>query len=86
MLVCEKSPLTFTPVKLNGVVPIFARTRFCAVLAVPTNCAAKVRLAGDTCAVKPTPVPLRLTVCAPLEAEEVIDKVPVRAPVWVGVK
>ena len=86
LLVIEKSPVRRTLVKLKGVVPTFDKTRFCAVLDDPTICAPKVRLTGETTAAKPIPVPVRLTAWAGLEAEVVIDSVPVRDPVCVGVK
>ena len=66
--------------------PVLLSVTGCDALVVPTFWLLNVRLPGETCAVRAIPVPVRLTVCAALEAEVVIDNVPVRAPVWVGVK
>ena len=53
---------------------------------MPTAWLAKVRLEGATVTVGTIPVPVKLTVCGLPLALSVIDRVPPRAPLVVGVK
>ena len=57
-------------------------------LVVPTACEANVKLAGVAVTVTTVavPVPVKLTVCGEFDAVSVIEIVPVRVPVTVGVK
>ncbi len=70
-------------------VPLLVSVTVCAALVVPTCWLLKVRLVLERVtagAVGATPVPVRLTLCGLPAALSVIDSVPVRVPVAVGVK
>jgi hypothetical protein len=57
-----------------------------AALATSTGCEPKLRLAGEKVGFTRMPLPERLTFCGLLEAASVNVSVPVRVPVWLGVK
>ncbi len=79
-----KSPLTIlaaTPVSAAS--PVFVSVTACVALAVPTVCAAKLKLNGASPSVAAAcPTPLNATVCVP--ALSVTLKLPVRVPLAVG--
>ncbi len=67
-------------------VPLLVSVTVCAALVVPTCWLLKVRVLLDNVTAGAIPVPLRLTLCGLPAALSVIDSVPVRVPVAVGVK
>ncbi len=73
---------------VSGAVPLLVSVTACAALVLPTCWLPKLRLVGERVtagAVGATPVPVRLTLCGLPAALSVIDTVPVRVPVAVGV-
>ncbi len=74
---------------LSVAVPLLVSVTACAALVVPTCWLLKVSVVLERVtagAVAATPVPVRLTLCGLPAALSVIDTVPVRVPVAVGVK
>ncbi len=71
---------------LSVAVPLLVSVTACAALVVPTCWLLKVRVLLDNVTAGAIPVPLRLTLCGLFGALSVIDSVPVRVPVTVGVK
>ena len=67
-------------------VPLLVRVTAWAALLVPTCWLANVRVVLDKVTAGAIPVPLRLTVCGLPAPLSVMDTVPVRVPVVVGVK
>ncbi len=71
---------------LSVAVPLLVSVTACAALVVPTCWLLKVSVLLDNVTAGAIPVPLRLTLCGLFGALSVIDTVPVRVPVAVGVK
>src|SRR5690242_3039258 len=63
--VCEKSPVMLMLPTARGWLPVFDKVTVCATLVVCNTWAAKVSESGDTEAIAPSPVPLRLAVKLP---------------------
>jgi hypothetical protein len=61
LLTIAKSPVGWTPLKVNGPLPVLETVIVCGVLVVPTVAAAKVRLDGLMLATPAIPVPLTAT-------------------------
>ncbi len=66
-------------------VPLLVSVTPCAALVLPTCWLLKLRLVGERVTAGAIPVPLRLTLCGLPAALSVIETVPVRVPVAVGV-
>jgi hypothetical protein len=85
----SKGPLTAgAALKVKLAVPLLVRVMVCALLVLPTACAANVT-GADKLTVGAVPVPLKVTVCvlpaAPLLLSVMVSE-PERAPAAVGVK
>src|SRR5579859_4104538 len=86
LLVCAKSPLAWIPLILIAVGPGFDTVTGCETLVLPSACAAKPSVVGVTLRTVLAPVPVSDTVCGLPAALSVMERVPVRVPVPVGVK
>jgi len=84
-LAATKSPLTICArISVSALSPVFVSVTVCATLVVPTCCAAKLNINGDSPSVAPAaPIPVNDAICVP--AESVIEKTPVLEPATVGV-
>jgi hypothetical protein len=83
--VSAKSPVVSNEIGVDPV-PVFFIVMVLAALVVPTACLANVSLVGVavTTTVGALPVPVRLTICGEFVAPSVMESVPVRVPVVVG--
>ena len=80
-----KSPVVEMAMLVSATVCLLASVNTFAGLVVPTVRAGYVALAGVNVAAT-TPVPVSGTVCGLFEALSLTESVPVRDPIWVGVK
>lgn len=86
VVVREKLALATMLAILSAPVPVLVTVTVCAVLVVPTVCAANVKLVVDRLTTGIVPVPERAMACGLLLALSVMVVAPVRGPVVVGVK
>jgi hypothetical protein len=80
-----KSPVVDGEMPVTAEAPLFANLKVLAALVPPTAVAGKVALAGVS-VISVAPVPVSETVCGLFGALSVTVTVPVRVPVWVGLK
>src|SRR5215472_3001219 len=85
-LVCAKSPEAVIPLMVRGPSPVLVKVTTWALLALPTNWFAKLRLAGDQAATGVVPVPVRLAEGAVLVKSPDTVMEPLRLPCAVGAK
>jgi hypothetical protein len=84
LLVSPKSPEAAIDVTESAAVPELVSVTVCAALVVLTVWEAKVRLVGETAAVGPDPVPVRVTTCGLPGPSSAMLSVPVRVPPCAG--
>lgn len=85
-LTMVKSPAGATLVTLSETLLGLVSVTVFAALATSTGCWPKLRLMGEKVGFTRMPLPDRLTFCGLFEAASVNVNVPVRVPVWLGVK
>jgi hypothetical protein len=86
VLVFAKSPVMPVEAIVSVAVPVFVRVTVCAAEVIPTVSDPNAKLPVENETAGAVPVPESATVCGLPEASSAIDKVPLLAPVVVGVK
>ena len=90
LFVCAKSlefaPVSVIPLTPSVPLPVFESVMLCAALVVPTDCAPKFRLAGDSAIPGEAPVPDSVTICGLPLALSLMLKFALCAPLDAGAK